>query len=168
MGGVLQPSANFPYLKRPILRTEVAIRELRYFVSGARLLDLVQFSLHSFVETGIRFRRLAHLVLSSRKAEPMKPAQVVISLRGALPSLKMKRSRGTFWDQLDNQSADRLWFMFSGGAGQSVCPFKSIRTLDSHFPILTSPRSSNGHSPVPSHRSVILPNRTCSFSCANW
>jgi len=51
---------------------------------------------------------------------------------------------------MDNQSADRLWFMLSGGAGQSVRPFKSIRTLNSHFPILTSPRSSNGHSPVPS------------------
>jgi len=40
--------------------------------------------------------------------------------------------------------------MFSGSASQSISPFESIGTLDSHFPILTGPRSSNGHAPVPS------------------
>jgi hypothetical protein len=76
--GVPQPSANVSYLKRTILRTEVAIRQLGYFLSSARLLDLVQCSLHPFIETGIRVRRLAHLLLSCRKAELIKPPQVVI------------------------------------------------------------------------------------------
>jgi len=43
--GVPQPSPNFSYLKRPLPRTEVTIRQLGYFLSGARLLDLVQCSL---------------------------------------------------------------------------------------------------------------------------
>jgi hypothetical protein len=42
--GVPQPGADFSDLKRSILRTEVAIRQLGYFLSGARLLDLVQGS----------------------------------------------------------------------------------------------------------------------------
>src|SRR6201993_1381287 len=54
IAGVPQPSADFSYLKRPILRTEVAIHLLGYFLSGARLLDLIQRSSHSFIETGIR------------------------------------------------------------------------------------------------------------------
>jgi len=44
MGGVPQPSANFSNLKRPLPRAEVAIHQLGYFFSGARLLDLVQRS----------------------------------------------------------------------------------------------------------------------------
>jgi hypothetical protein len=44
MGGVPQPSADFSYLKRPVLRVEVAIHQFGYFLSGARLLDLVQRS----------------------------------------------------------------------------------------------------------------------------
>jgi hypothetical protein len=39
LGGVPQPSGNFSYLKRPILRTEIAIYQLGYFRSGARLVD---------------------------------------------------------------------------------------------------------------------------------
>jgi len=58
---VPQPSADFSDLKRPILRTEVAIRQFGYFLSGAWLLDLVQRSSQVFVETGIRIGRLAHL-----------------------------------------------------------------------------------------------------------
>jgi len=87
--------------------------------------------------------------------------------------------------------------MFSGSPDQSVCPFKSVGTLDLHFPILIGARSSNGHSPIStsvaqrmfdtgrdflrqpgisqvlqvcsdSHRSVILSNNMCSFPCANW
>jgi len=61
MGGVPQPSASFSCLKRPILRTEIAICQLGYFRSGARLLDPVQRSAHVFVETGIRVLKLAHL-----------------------------------------------------------------------------------------------------------
>ncbi len=40
--------------------------------------------------------------------------------------------------------------MLSGSVGQSVGPFKSIGALNSHFPILTGPRSRNGHPPVAS------------------
>ena len=136
MGGVPQPSADFSYLKRPLPRAEVAIHQFGYFLSGARLLDVVQCSLHPFIETGIRVQRLAHLLLSHRKAELINPAEVVTcfaahSLIGALPNLKMKGSRRSSWDQLDNQSADCLRFMLSGSAVQSVRPFKSIGTLDS-------------------------------------
>jgi hypothetical protein len=80
IAGVPQPSANFSYLKRPILRTEVAIRQLGYFLSGARPLDLVQCTLHPFIETGIRVRELFHLLLLRRRAKLIKPAQVVICL----------------------------------------------------------------------------------------
>ena len=44
---------------------------------------------------------------------------------------------------------DRLGLMLSGTAGHSVRPFKSIVSLDSHFPNLSA-RSSDGRSPGPS------------------
>jgi hypothetical protein len=77
-GGIPQPSANFSYLKGPILGPKFAIYQLGYFFSGARLLDLVQGSSHVFVETGIRVWRLAHLLLPHQKAKLMKAAPVVI------------------------------------------------------------------------------------------
>jgi hypothetical protein len=50
LGGAPQPSGNFSYLKRPILRTEIAIYQLGYFRSGARLVDPVHRSSHGLVE----------------------------------------------------------------------------------------------------------------------
>ena len=49
-------------------------------ISSAVLAFLILFkcSLHPFIETGIRVRRLAHLLLSRPKAELIKHAPVVI------------------------------------------------------------------------------------------
>jgi hypothetical protein len=55
------------YPGRPILWAKIAIRQLGYFLVGARLLDLVQCRLHRLLEAGIRVRRLAHLLWSRRK-----------------------------------------------------------------------------------------------------
>ena len=72
IAGIPQPSANFSYQKRAILGAEVAIHQLGYFLSRARLLDLVQRSPDLLVETGTWVRRLAHLLLWHRKAKLMK------------------------------------------------------------------------------------------------
>jgi hypothetical protein len=110
--GVPQPSANFSYLKRPIFRTEVAIRQLGDFLSGARFLDLIQGSLHPFIETGIRVRRLSHLLLSRRKAKLIKPAQVVICL-AAHSLIKDEGLKGNFL----------------GPTGQSICGLPPVHAL---------------------------------------
>lgn len=47
-----------------------------------------------------------------------------------------------------NQSANRLRFVLSCGARQSVSSFKAVWSLDSHFPVLTRSRSGNGHAPL--------------------
>jgi hypothetical protein len=67
LGGVPQPSGNFSYLKRPILRTEITIYQLGYFPSGARLVDPVHRSSHGLVEAGIRVLKLAHLRFGVRR-----------------------------------------------------------------------------------------------------
>jgi hypothetical protein len=100
IAGAPQPSANFSHLKRPIRRAEVAIYQLGYFLNGARLPDLVQRSHDLFVKTGIRVRRLAHLVFRTGKAKLMKPAEVV-SCFAAHPLIKDGRAHeellGTNW-----------------------------------------------------------------------
>jgi len=73
IGGVPQPSANFSYLKGPILRTEVAIRQLGYFLSAARLLDLVQGSLHPFIDIEFfeaKFKLLRNEIKSHAEGDP--------------------------------------------------------------------------------------------------
>ena len=121
IAGVPQPSADFSYLKRPILRTEVAIHLLGYFLSGARLLDLIQRSSHSFIETGIRVRRLAHLLLSHRKAVLIKPAEVVICLaaHSLIKDEGLKRN-------------------FLGPTGQSICGLPPVHALRQRRPKCTS------------------------------
>ena len=97
------------------------------------------------VETVVRIWNLAHLRFSGLKADLLKSAHFVF---GLVLQDKNSGSGETGRQQLENQSTNCLRLMLPGSTRQSIRPFKPVESFNSHFPILTGPRSGNRHAPL--------------------
>jgi len=144
--GVAQPGRNFSHLKRLISQAEVAIEQLCYFFSRARLLDLVQGSQDMLVEMVVRVWNLAHLRSSGLKADLLKGAHFVF---GLLLQNKNSGSGGTGRYQLENQSANYLRLMLPVAPAKVYVRSKpfSPSTRISQFSLARDPAIDTRHSP---------------------
>ena len=77
-----QPIGDFSRLKRPIPGTQVAIKQLRDFLSCAWLPDLVQRSKDMLVEASVRIWNLTHFGLSDLKLGLLRAAHFSVLSSG--------------------------------------------------------------------------------------
>jgi hypothetical protein len=94
------------------------------------------------VETVTRVWNVAHVRFSG---DLLKGVHFVF---GVMLQKKNRGSGGTSRYQLENQPANCFRLMLPRSTRQNIRPFKPVEPFNSHFPILTGPRSGNRHTPL--------------------
>jgi hypothetical protein len=92
MACILQPSADFFGLKRPISRAEIAVQQLRNFFSGTRFSDHVQPSNQMLVESGFLGLQLAAFDCFRCGAVAMRSSLFVVAITKASQQVLADRS----------------------------------------------------------------------------